>query len=120
VPPPLVGGLEAGGTKFVCAIGTGPDDVRAETRVVTTTPDATIGAALEFFASQTAAPLAALGIGSFGPIDLDPGSPTFGFITTTPKRPWAHTDLVRPFRERLDVPVGFDTDVGASALAEHR
>lgn len=117
---PLVGGVEAGGTKFVCAVGTGPHDVRSEMRIPTTAPAETLGAAVEFFASHAEAPLAAVGIGSFGPIDLDPGSPTFGFITSTPKAGWTQTDLVRPFGERVGVPIGFDTDVNAAALAEHR
>ena len=73
---PLVGGIEAGGTKFVCALGTGPDDVRAEARFPTTTPAETIGRAIEFFRSQSArhGRLAAVGIASFGPIDPDPNS----------------------------------------------
>ena len=64
--------------------------------------------------------VAAVGIASFGPVDLDPRSPTFGFITTTPKPHWAHIDVARPFRDALGVPVAFDTDVNGAALAEHR
>ena len=69
----LFGGLEAGGTKFVCLIGTSPTDIRAETRFPTTTPGETIGRAIDFFRQHQ--PLAAIGIGSFGPVDLDPGPP---------------------------------------------
>jgi fructokinase len=117
----LLGGLEAGGTKFVCAVGTGPDDVRAETRLATTTPERTIRAALEFFAGQArTTPLAALGIASFGPLDLDPRSATFGFITTTPKPGWQHVDLITPLRRALGIPIVIDTDVNGAALAEHR
>ena len=91
----LVGGLEAGGTKFVCAVGTGPDDVRAEARFPTTTPAETLRRVVAFFTEQAArAPLAALGIASFGPVDLDPRSTTFGSITTTPKPGWRHVELV--------------------------
>ena len=113
----LVGGLEAGGTKFVCAVGRGPDLV-AETRFATMTPAETLARAVEFFQSQPL--LAALGIASFGPLDLDPRSPTFGFITTTPKPGWARTDVVGPLRRALGVPIAFDTDVNAAALAEQR
>ena len=90
-----VGGIEAGGTKFVCAVGTGPDDVRAEARFPTTTPDETIGRALTFFREQEAryGPVAAVGIAAFGPLDPNPTSTTFGRITSTPKPGWANADL---------------------------
>jgi fructokinase len=113
----LVGGLEAGGTKFVCAVGRGPD-VAVDTRIATTTPRQTLAGAVEFFRQH--GPLAALGVASFGPVDLDPRSPTYGFVTTTPKPGWAHTDVVGPLRAALGVPIAFDTDVNAAALAEHR
>jgi len=115
------GGLEAGGTKFVCAVGSGPDDLRAQTRLPTTTPDQTIAQAIEFFGTQSRThPLSAIGIASFGPLDPDPASHSFGHITTTPKQGWANTDLAGAFRRALNVPVGFDTDVNGAALAEHR
>ncbi len=118
----LVGGIEAGGTKFVCAVGTGPDDVRAETRIATTSPQETIGQAIEFFRfhSNKLGPLAAVGIASFGPIDPEPSSKTFGFITTTPKPGWANTDFGGSISRALGVPVGFDTDVNVAALGEWR
>ena len=117
---PLWGAIEAGGSKFVCAVGSGPEDLQ-EVRFATTTPQETLQRALDFFRPHhTRQPLAAVGIGSFGPIDLDPSSPTFGFITNTPKPGWAHTDIVGVIRSALDVPVGFDTDVNAAALGEHR
>jgi fructokinase len=117
---PLWGGIEAGGTKFVCAVGTGPEDVRAEARFPTTAPEETIGRAIEFLRREGGDALAAVGIGSFGPVDPNPASPTFGYITTTPKPGWAHTDLAGAVRRALGVPVGFDTDVNAAALGEHR
>ncbi|MBI5033258.1 MAG: ROK family protein [Chloroflexi bacterium] len=114
----LYGGIEAGGTKFVCAIGTGPDDLR-ETRFPTTTPGETINRAIAFFREQQQS-LAAIGIGSFGPIDIHADSPTYGFITTTPKPGWANVDLVGEITRAFNVPVGFDTDVNGAALGEHR
>ena len=120
--PTLVGAVEAGGTKVLCAIGTGPEDVRAEVRVPTTTPAETLAAVVRFFRDAGAAQgaIAALGVGSFGPIDLRTGSPTFGFITSTPKPGWAQTDVAGELRRALGVPVGFDTDVNAAALGEWR
>src|SRR6185436_11618919 len=116
---PLLGGIEAGGTKFVCAVGTGLDDLRAETRFPTTTPEETIGQAIAFFKAQAQKePLAAIGIASFGPVDPNPGSSTFGYITTTPKSGWAHTDLAGTVSRALGIPVGFDTDVNGAALGE--
>jgi fructokinase len=118
---PLFGGIEAGGTKFVCAVGTGPDDLRAETRFPTTIPEETIGQAITFFSEQAKKePLAALGIASFGPVDPNPASSTFGYITTTPKPHWANTDLAGSVGRALGVPVGFDTDVNGAALGEYR
>ena len=117
----LYGGIEAGGTKFVCAVGTGPDDLRATTQFPTTTPAETIGRASAFFKEHTSRDhLAAVGIGSFGPVDPNPASATFGFITTTPKPGWAHTDFAGAIQRALGVPVGFDTDVNGAALGEHR
>ena len=115
----LIGGIEAGGTKFVCAVGTGPDDIRDSVRFPTTTPEETIGQAIAFFQRQTE-PVTAIGIGSFGPVDPNPHSPTFGFITTTPKPHWANTDLVGQIRQALSVPIAFDTDVNAAAYGEYR
>lgn len=117
----ILGGIEAGGTKFVCATGTGPDDIHSETRFSTTTPDETIGKAVAFFEQQSVrGPLAAIGIASFGPVDPNPASPTYGYITTTPKPHWANTDLADQIARSLGVPVGFDTDVNGAALGEQR
>ncbi|MBP2018564.1 fructokinase [Symbiobacterium terraclitae] len=114
----LFGGIEAGGTKFVCAVGTGPDDVRAVTRFPTTTPAETIGRVIEFFRSQPE-PMTAIGIGAFGPTDPDPASPTYGTITSTPKPGWQNTPLRKLVADALGVPVAFDTDVNAAALGEY-
>jgi fructokinase len=114
----IYGGIEAGGTKWVCAIGTGPDDLRDIVTFPTTTPDETIARAVDFFAHHGS--VAAVGVGSFGPIDIRPGSPTWGHITTTPKPGWANTDVAPALAKTLDVPVAFDTDVNAAALGEHR
>lgn len=114
------GGIEAGGTKFVCAVGAGPDDVRQEIRYPTTTPAESIGRAIDFFRAVRAqgAMLRAVGIAAFGPLDPNPASATFGYITTTPKPGWARTDFVGPLRAALGIPVGFDTDVNGAALGE--
>ncbi|HEX9029508.1 MAG TPA: ROK family protein [Anaerolineales bacterium] len=115
----LCGGIEAGGTKFVCLVGRGPQDIQAEARFPTTTPQETLEKAVEFFKNQSLnEPICALGVGSFGPVDLDPASPTFGHITTTPKPGWAYTDMVGPLQATLDIPVVFDTDVNAAAFGE--
>ena len=118
----LFGGVELGGTKCLAVVGTGPGDVRADVRVPTTAPNETLDALVRFFqaAQQAHGPLAAVGIGSFGPVDLDPASPRFGRITTTPKPGWANTDVVAAFRTALDLPVAFDTDVNAAAVGERR
>ena len=115
----LYGGIEAGGTKFVCAVGSGPDEIRAQAQFPTTTPDETLGRALDFFRSQ-AFDLDAIGIASFGPVDPDPASPTFGYVTTTPKPGWAKTDFAGAMGRALGLPVGFDTDVNGAALGEYR
>jgi fructokinase len=118
----IFAGIEAGGTKWICMISAGPDDIRATTRFSTTQPAETIKAAIAFFKGQTQqhGKLSGLGIGSFGPLDLDRHSPTFGFLTTTPKPGWANTDLLSPIQEALDLPLGIDTDVNAAALGEAR
>jgi fructokinase len=116
----LYGGIEAGGTKFVCVIGSGPDNLMAEARIATTTPAETIGRTIDFFRRHTQEyPVGAVGIGSFGPVDLDRASATYGYITTTPKPGWAQADLYGVIQQALQVPVAFDTDVNAAAFGEH-
>jgi fructokinase len=121
-PTKLLGGVELGGTKCVCILGTGPDDVRAVERLPTVEREETlrqIEAVLDRWRS-TYGPLRALGIASFGPVDLRAGSPTYGFITSTSKPGWRHTDVGRRLGSRAGVPYGFDTDVNGAALAEGR
>jgi len=114
----VFGGIEAGGTKWLCAVGTGPGRLDATETIPTTTPAETIGRAITFF--ERAGPVEAVGIGSFGPVDLRPGSPAWGSIAATPKPGWANTDVAGPIGAALGVPVAFDTDVDAAALGEHR
>jgi fructokinase len=116
-----VGGVELGGSNTVCAVASAPDDVRADTRFLTTTPTETLGRAIQFFRAQAReVPLRAIGLAAFGPLDLDTTSPSYGWITTTPKPTWAQTDVVGPLARPLGVPIVLDTDVNAAALAEHR
>lgn len=117
----LYGGIEAGGTKFVCAIGTGPDDIRAEVRFPTTEPNETIGRAIEFFRQymiKTRQRLDGIGIGSFGPLELNPGDVNFGKITSTPKAGWTYTDIRQRIERETATPVAIDTDVNTAALGE--
>jgi fructokinase len=116
----MYGGIEAGGTKFVCAVGTGPDDIRAMERFPTVKPDETIREATNFLLEQQElhGRLSAVGIAAFGPVDLHLDTPTYGFITTTPKPDWSYTDIAGPVQKTLGVPVGFDTDVNGAALGE--
>jgi fructokinase len=114
----VFGGIETGGSKWECAVGTGPDDLTANETIPTTSPDETLGRAAAFFERE--GPVDAIGIGSFGPIDQDRSSPTWGYITTTPKPGWANTDVGQELGRRLGVPIAFDTDVNAAALGEYR
>lgn len=115
----MFGAIEAGGTKFVCGVGTGPDDLET-IQFPTTSPEATLAIAIEFLREQSMGELQAVGIGSFGPIDLHSTSLTFGYVTSTPKAGWQNFNLAGTVREALAVPVGFDTDVDAAALGEAR
>jgi len=117
----MFGGIEGGGTKFACLLGRGPQEIVAEHTFPTTNPHDTLGEALRFFRDAAVGyRLEALGMASFGPIDLDPQSPTYGSVTTTPKVGWQHTDIVGLLRGQLGVPIGWDTDVNGAALAEQR
>ena len=113
----MLGAIEAGGTKFVLAVGPSPDRIIARHTIPTRDPATTLAEAAEWLAGQGVS--AALGIGSFGPVDLDPRSPRFGFITNTPKPGWADCDIAGWLGQELGVPTGFDTDVNAAALAEY-
>jgi fructokinase len=112
----MFGAIEAGGTKFVCGAGTGPDDL-SFIQIPATSPDATIGACIEFLGGRK---LQSVGIASFGPVDLNPGSSTCGHITSTPKPGWSNCDFAGTVGKALRVPVGFDTDVNGAALGEAR
>lgn len=115
----LFGGVEAGGTKFVCMIGSGPDNLVAEKRFPTTDPVETIRQVVDFFLPFAQnGELAGVGIASFGPLNLDPDSSSYGHITATPKPGWRQVDLYGGIRRGLNVPVVFDTDVNAAAFGE--
>ena len=117
----LFGAIETGGTKVDCAVGTWPGGVRDRIRIPTTTPTETLAGITAFLTRHhRETPLDAIGIGSFGPIDLRAGSPTYGYITSTPKQGWRNVDLVGPIADELKCPVTFDTDVNAAALGEYR
>lgn len=115
----MFGAIEAGGTKFVCAIGTGPRDLETLQIPTSPSPVATLDPAIEFFRARQA-DLRGIGIASFGPVDLNPESWTYGYITSTPKPGWRNFDIAGAIRKSLDLPVGFDTDVNGAALAELR
>jgi fructokinase len=114
----LLGGVEAGGTKFVCAIGHPPDDIHAVERFPTTTPEETIGRTVDFFRAQPQLP-ESIGIATFGPADVRRDSETYGFITSTPKTGWSNTDLAGRIARELQRPVAFDTDVNGAAVGEY-
>lgn len=110
----LLGAIEAGGTKFVFGVGTRPEDL-VTTQIATGPPDATVATAVAWIREKSAGRLSAVGIGSFGPVDLKTGH-----ITSTPKTEWRNFDLAGEVRRALGVPVAFDTDVNAAVLGEAR
>lgn len=110
----LLGGIEMGGTKIVCAVGNKKGKILDRFVLPTSDPQVTLGAIFEYYEDKN---IDCLGIGSFGPIDLDKSSKTYGYITTTPKKDWANTNVVRFFKA-LNVPIGFDTDVNAACIGE--
>lgn len=116
----LYAGIESGGTKWICIVAEGPERIIASTRFPTSQPAETLATAIKFLQTQIRklGKLKGLGIGSFGPLDLNPDSETYGYVTTTPKPGWGETDLVSPFKETFDLPIGLDTDVNAAALGE--
>ena len=118
----LFGAIEAGGTKFVCAVGTGPEDIQEKIRIPTTTPAETISQVVDFFKQQIEklGPLRGMGVGAFGPVDTHTDSPTFGWFLETPKPGWQQIEFARVLQRTLSAPVGFDTDVNAAALGEGR
>ncbi len=115
----LAGGIEAGGTKFICLVAEGPDRILAQTRIPTTTPAETLEQVIVFFRPFVeAGQLSELGIACFGPLDLTPGSPTYGYITTTPKPQWGHTDVLGTLQRALGVQAVITMDVSGAALGE--
>ncbi len=117
----LFGGIEAGGTKFVCAVGNAAGEIIERIRIPTTIPEETIPNVIEYFKQvHSRTPLAAIGISSFGPVDLDRRSPTYGYITTAPKPGWKEFNFVGRIKEVFDIPIGFDTDVNGAAVGEVR
>lgn len=121
----MIGALEAGGTKCVCAVGTSPENLGVVERIPTTTPSETLARCVEFFrAAEGADPggrrIAGWGVATFGPAEVRRGAPGFGRLTTTPKAGWGGADMLGPLRAFRDVPCGFDTDVNGAAMAEAR
>jgi len=112
------GGVETGGTKIVCAVGSGPDELSAVERFPTTDPTETLGRIIDFFSSHDA--IAALGVASFGPLDLRRDSDAYGSVAATPKPGWAGTNVRSRLTSALDVPIAMDTDVNGAALGEWR
>lgn len=113
----LLGGIEAGGTKMVCAVADEKGNIYNRITIPTTIPDKTIEKMVDYFLGKD---IEALGIGCFGPINLNKKSYTYGCITKTPKEGWRDVDMLTPFKKALNVPVGFDTDVNAAMLGEVR
>jgi fructokinase len=111
----IYGTVEMGGTKTSCAVGSSPDDLARELTIPTTEPSETLGRVVEHLSSLSAA---AVGIASFGPLELRPGHPDYGHIRFTPKEGWSGIDVVGPFSTALAVPIGLDTDVNGAALGE--
>ena len=111
----MLGAIEAGGTKFVCAVGDETGKIIDRIQIPTTVPEETMSEVFQFFNKY---PIEAIGIGSFGPIDVNVESPTYGFITSTPKLAWKDYPFVQVIKEAFSVPVGFNTDVNAAALGE--
>lgn len=110
-----IGAIEAGGTKFVCGVGDEHGRIADSVSFPTEAPQVTLDKALAYFKKNR---VKAIGIGSFGPIDLRPESPTYGYVTTTPKPGWRNYDFLGAIRSELPVPLGWDTDVNAAAMAE--
>ncbi|MDA7027446.1 ROK family protein [Bacillus sp. CLL-7-23] len=109
------GAIEAGGTKFVCAIGTETGEMIDRLTIPTETPEETIGRLIPFFEKHK---LESLGVGSFGPISVDKESADYGYITNTPKLAWKNYPFIPELEKRLGIPVFFTTDVNAAALGE--
>jgi fructokinase len=110
-----IGAIEAGGTKFVCAVGNEEGEIINRISIKTETPEKTMQQVTEYFKSYE---LDCIGLGCFGPIDLNENSDTYGFITSTPKLAWANYNIVGELKKHFDLPIAFDTDVNGAALGE--
>lgn len=114
------GGVEGGGTKFVCMVASSPEDIVEEERFATKTPAETIDRMINFFSPFfRERQLSSIAIASFGPVDLRQDSPTYGSITTTPKPGWAYTNMVKKIRDTFDIPIAFELDVNAAVFGEY-
>lgn len=117
----LYGGIEAGGTKFVCVVAGGANHIVDEIRFKTTTPEETLGRAIQFFQPfLSSGQIHAIGVGCFGPLDVNPESSTYGCITATPKPGWSNTNVVGILRGALSIRFAFDTDVNVAGFGEHK
>ena len=114
----LYGAIEAGGTKFVCAIGDEEMTIKERVSFPTTTPEETMPLVIDFF-KQYQADLAGIGIGSFGPIDIHRDSATYGYITSTPKLAWQNFDFIGTMKKEFPIPISWTTDVNAAAYGEY-
>ncbi|HSM70823.1 MAG TPA: ROK family protein [Anaerolineales bacterium] len=116
----LFGGIEGGGTKFICAVGRSPEDIRRQTRIPTTKPEETLDKTLRFFkdAERDLGKLSALGVACFGPLNPKPDSASYGYILPTTKPGWSNTNIIGTLHSALNIPIGFDTDVNGAALGE--
>jgi fructokinase len=118
----IYGGIEGGGTKFICAVGSGPNDIHATIRIETTTPEETMAQAANFFKHQVSSfgQIAAIGFACFGPLDPNPLSSMYGHVLPTPKPGWTNANVVGLLQKEIDLPIVFDTDVNGAALGEWR
>ncbi|OFI47555.1 fructokinase [Floricoccus penangensis] len=112
----LFGSIEAGGTKFICAVGDEDYRVKDQVSIPTTTPEETLGKVVEYFKKHD---VESIGIASFGPIEIRKSSPQYGYITKTPKPGWQDTDVVGVIKEAFDIPISWTTDVNGSAYGEY-
>jgi len=115
------GGIEAGGTHFNCILANGPDDILAEIQLSTADPMTTLSSVSNFFREQISSrkiQIEAIGLGSFGPVELNPDSKRYGSITCTPKPGWQNTPILKILQKELSIPLFFETDVNCAALGE--
>ena len=118
----LFGGIEGGGPDIICAVGTGPDDIRAEILIPTTSPEETLNQTTKFFKLQDTrfGEISSIGFACFGPLDPNPASPAYGQILPTPKPGWSNVNVVHMICDIFDIPVIFDTDVNGAVIRELR